>query len=549
MKKRVLALALGACTALPLVGCGGNKVKTEVNTVNIMMVNSGYGTAWVEDAKTKFEALYANEGYKINLLPAKSTFQGNAALGEIRLGYEKTGYDMVISSGYTVQQLTDESYGVAVEPLTDVMTSQAIGFDGTLGEGKIEELYNSSQSWRIKIGDTYWGVPYASESRGLVCNMKVLDKYGITEMPATTDELFESFNTVYNGANGKTGMRPVVWGGANAYGYALPTLYNSMAQLMGVQAYEEFYSLNGLLNADGTIKADGYKHVDNANVREAIKITMQSFDTAYSLAGSLDQPHTDAHAAIITGKAAFMFDGNFFFNEVRENFPSYLKDVRFCLLPVPSKLGVDLQLDGSGADRAKCDDILSFMVKKVDEGKSAAEIKSLTETQFSVALTDEKVNRVVEARTTGNGGAGFLNVVKGSPNAEIAKLFIRMLLSEDASKEIYAKYGMLSPTYSNIEINSEYQFIVDTYKAKSVTKYETTSQMDPSSIRAKTNLFVLPGYNAMFPVDVNSEMGFVENVSARNYDTLADTIFNKVTTNARDKWASHMSNGGYSLGN
>ncbi len=551
MKKKIVALALCCCMAAPLVGCGGgnNDVKKEKNTLNVMMVNTGWGTAWMEDAKAKFEALYAEEGYKVNLLPAKSTFQGTSALNEIRLGYEKTGYDIVISSGYTVQQLTDEEYGVAVEPLTDVMTSKPIGFDGVEDDQTIESLYNDSHDWKLKIGDTYWGVPYASDMRGLVCNMKVLNKYGITEMPVTTDEFFEDLDIVYDGIEGKKGMRPLVWGGANAYGYALPTLYNTIAQLMGVEEYEKFYSLNYLLNEDGTIKADGYEHLNNDSVKEAVNVTMHSFDVAYSLAGSLTQKHTNAHASIVTGKAAFMFDGNFFFNEVRTSFTSYLKDVRFCLTPIPSKLGVDLQLDGSGNDRAKCDDILSFMCKKVDDGKSAAEIKESTQAEFSISLTDEQVARVIEARTIGQGGYSFLNIVKGSPNVEIAKLFIRTLLSQDAAKEIYSKYGMLSPTYSNVEVASEYAFINDAYKAQNQCQFYTTSALYPNSVRAKTNLFLIPPYNAMFVVKVKDEQGEVSKPSERDYQALTETIFGKITKKTKEEWATYMGNGGYKLGN
>ncbi len=543
MKKQVVALALCCCMATPLVGCGGNKVKTEEGTINVMMVQTGWGTEWMEEAKEKFETLYAAEGYKVNLLPAKPTFQGTSALSEIRLGYEKTGYDVVISSGYSVQDVTDANYGVAVEPLTDVMNSQPINFDGSLGSDTIEGLYNDSQNWRIKIDDTYWGVPYSTTCRGIVCNMKVLNKFNITEMPTTSDELFEMYDTIYNG-----GMRPVVWGGGNAFGYALPVLYNTIAQLLGREEYEKFYSLDYLLNDDGTIKADGYNHVNNEAVKEAINVTMRAFDVVYSLPGSLTQEHDAAHASIAMGQTAFMFDLNSFFNEISTSFPSYLNDVRFCLMPIPTKLGVDLKLDGTGNDRAKCDDILSFMTKKIDEGKTAAEIKSSTEEKFFISLTDEQVSRVIEARTTGNGGDAFLNVVKGSPNAEISKLFIRMLLSEDAAKEIYVKHGMISPTYAHIDANSEYQFINDAYKNKKECDFYTTSQLYPGSVRANTNLFLIPPYTPNFIITFKDDMGPAEKPADRNYDALTNTIFTKVTDTVRSGWEGLMKQGGYSIG-
>ncbi len=553
MKKRFVALLLCLCMAIPLVGCGdnggpGNTVVKDEKTINIKMVETGWGTDYIEDTIEKFEAIYAEEGYKVNLLPADPNFAGSAALGDMRLGYDALGYDLVISSGYTVQQLTDESYGVCVEPMNDVMTSKPIGFDGTEDENTIENLYNDTQSWKFKIGDTYWAVPYATDTRGLVCNMKVLNKYGITEMPATTDELFECFDVIYNGTSGKAGMDPVVWGGGNAYGYALPIFYNVIAQLMGQEEYEKFFALDYLLNDDGTIKADGYNHLNNDAVKEAINVAMHAFDTAYSVPGSISQQHSSAHAVIVTGKAAFMFDGVSFYNEVKNAFPSYLNDVRYCALPIASKLGVDLKLDGSG-NREKCDEILSFMAKKVDEGKSAAEIKSMTETEFSISLTDEKVNRVIAARTTGHGGDGFLNIIKGTPKADIAKLFIRTLLSEDSAKETFSKYGMISATYSDVEPLNTNQFVIDTYKVNAKHDFLTTSSLYPNTVRAKTNLFLIPPYNAMFAVTFDSEMGDYDSPADRNYDLLTDVTFNKVTTTTKDKWSEYMAKGGYKLGN
>ncbi len=552
MKKGIIALLLSLCMVMPLVGCGGSGAEKKEGTINIMMVESGYGTKWIEDVKDKFEALYADEGYKVNILPANPNFQGNAALSEIRLGYEKTGYDIVISSGYTVQQLTDSEYPVSVEALTDVMNSKPINFDGSLGDDTIANLTDSSQDWRIKIGDTYWGVPTSSDIRGLVCNMEVLNRYGITEMPVTTDELFEDFDIIYNGLPAKdgkpavNGRPPITWGGDNAYGYALPLFYNTIAQLMGRDDYEDFFTLDYLLNDDGTIKADGYNHLNNDAVKEAINVTMHSFDVEYSVAGSITQNHTKAHAQVIRGATAFMFDGNFFLNEVRAAFPDYLDDVRFCLTPMPSKLGVDLQLDGTGSDRAKCDDILAYMIRKVDEGKSATEIKSATEAQFSITLTDEKVNRVIDARTIGHGGSSFLNIIKGAKNVEISKLFIRMLLSEDSAKNIYAKYGMVSPTFADADIDNQYQFIKDAYQARQNCDFYTTSQLMPGSVRERTNLFLIPPYKANFVVEFKDTMGTPGSPVGRNYDTLTQSIFDKITANTQSQWATLME--GYTIG-
>lgn len=545
--KRILAVALCAIVAMPLVACG-DETKNEVGTVNIMIVNAGYGTGFIEDVADVFNETYKEQGYKINVLEPRSTFQGTSALNEMRLG-TKTGYDIVITSGVSVQQATDENFGVCVEDLNDVYDSYPINFDGTEGDTKIKDLVNKDFDWQLKIGDTYWSLPYATSSRGLVCNVKVLKSYGINELPVTTNDLFKMMNTVYNGTAQKTGMRPMTWGGANAYGYVLPSLYTSIAQMMGTEAYDAFFKLNYLLNDDGTIKADGYECVDNPAIKSAIKVVMQEFDSAYSIEGAVTQKHTNAHAQLITGKAAFMFDGEFFYNEVKTSFSKYLGDIRFASLPIMSQLGIDLKLDGSGNDADKCDEILAFMAKKVDEGKTAAEIKTLAESEFAgITFTDEQVARVVEARTTGNGGISPLYIIKDSVNADIAKMFLRMLLSEDAAP-IYAKYGMIHPLYSSSAKDGiENQFIKDAYAVNSMYVYNTTSTLYPGSVRSKTNMFLIPPYNAMFAVTLKDEMGSVSNPSQRDYASLADKTFSKITENVKKNWASIVGNGGYKVG-
>ncbi len=545
--KKILSVCLCCICMLSFSGCGGGPgAKVDEGVVNVMMIGKGYDKGFVEDVAEAFNNVYKEKGYKINILEPRSNFSGTVALNEMRLGNE-TGYDVVITEGVSVQQVTDPEFGVCVESLNDLFDSTPINFDGTEGDKKISELYNESEDWRYKIENTYWSVPYVASCRGFVCNEKVLSSYGISGLPVTTDELFKDFDIIYNGANGKSGIRPVTWGGENAFGYALPPFYTAIAQLMGQDAYDEFFKMNYLLNDDGTIKADGYNIVNNEAIKTAIELIMQEFDVAYSVTGSITQKHTNAHAQIITGKTAFMSDGDFFFNEVRTSFPNYLNDVRFVAIPVCTQLGINLKLDGTGSDRDKCDKILSYIVKGVDEGNALTELKAAAEDQFGVTLTDEQVEKISEARHIGNGGTNPMFIIKDSKNAEIAKLFLRMMLSEDAAK-VYAKYGMIHPIFSSSEVDSEYQFIKDVYKVNSLAEYYCTSTLYPGSVRSKTNMFLIPPYNAQLAVTFKDEMGAVNKPSERNYSLLASTTFNKVKENVKNNWAALMNQGGYRIG-
>ena len=559
--KKIVALSVGLMTigsSILATGCGssGSKVVNDDTTINVVLNQSGNGSGWLLEIADKFEDLYKDQGYKVNLLDPRTGFTGKTALAEMRLG-TATGVDLWLTSGVSVADALDEDYGACVENLTDVYNSKPINFDGTEGEKTLEELYNNENEWAITDtnGDFYSYSPTTS-IRGIVCNTKVLSQYGITQMPRTSNELFEAFDAVLYGANGKkgsafTGVYPTTWGGDNAYGYALYSLYTNLAQMMGVEAYDEFFKLDVLLENDNALLADGYSLYEGENaeaMKAALEVFIQQYDTAYSTAGSATQRHDDAHGKIIMGNAAFMTDGEFFFNEVRVNFNSKLNDVTFINTPVISKLGIQLKLDGSGSDEAKCDDILSYMIGLIDEGKNTADIKSATETQFSVTLTDAQVERVLEARKVGfqvTTAGGY--VTKGSKKADVAKLFLRMLASEDASN-VYAKYGMLS-AYSKTNVNSyEYDFTKGAARINNFCDYFVHTEMYPGTLRAKIGPNLMSPYTATMVTKIPEKIGAVTDPKTqRNYEELSANLYGEIQNHWKNNWKTELAKAGIEL--
>ena len=552
--KKLLAVALSVITVSTCtcaVGCGPSAPTQDGKTVNVMMQLAGWGIDYAKDVAKEFEKLYAEEGYKINFLEPKSTFNGSSALTEMRLDYDKSGLDLVFTGGVTLNQALDPEYGECITDLDDLYSQPAINFDGSLGEKSIGEMVSEKAKRRLQKNGKYYTLGMTKGVRGLVYNQRVLTKYGIDAPPVTTDELFEQFDIILNGTNDIPGIRPVTWGGSTAASYALGTLYAGLAQLMGVEAYDEFFELDYLLNEDGTIKSDGYKlYEDNATAfKEVLEVVSQKFDVLYSYTGSKTQSHGDAHAQLVAGRTAFMQDGEYFYNEVQYDFPSYLGDIRMAPNPIISYLGVQEKLDGTGENRELCDDILSFMCKLYDNGATNDEIKTSTEQEFSITLTDEKVARIVEARGVmhADGGGGGIFVMKQSPVKDIAKLFLRMMLSEDAAKS-YTKYGMIA-AYADVN-PSEYksEFTRDVAKILTKLNYNTTSVIMPGTVRGNTNMFLIPPYSATFVVDINNEIGVPDSVADRDYALIASNVLKKVQDTTKDNWETYFAVGGYRLG-
>ncbi len=554
--KKLMALLLCVVTASTCMGtmaCNNTSStpKQDGKTVNIMMGLAGYGTDYVQDVADAFEKAYEKEGYKINLLDARSTFQGSAALSEMRLDYDKNGFDIVFAGGVSIKQALDPEYGACVIDLDDVYSQGAINYDGSVESTPLSEVIDQNRLPSFKRDGKFYSFGVSSSARGLVYNQKVLARYGIEKAPITTDELFEQFDIIYNGTETVSSIRPVTWGGENAYGYALGTLYAGLAQLMGREAYDEYFTLNSLLNEDGTIKADGYKIYEEygTEFKEVFEVLIQKFDVLYSYTGSKEQNHSLAHAQLTTGKTAFMQDGEYFYNEVQYDFPNYLGDIRMATNPIISYLGVMLKLDGTGNDRAKCDDILSYMCELYDNGANAASIKLETEKKFpGIAISNEQVDRVMEARGIQHADiGGSIYIMRQSPVQDIAKLFLRMLASKDAAKT-FTKYGMMHAFYDVDHAELKTQFNKDAFKIASMRTYNTTSVPRVDSVRANTNMFLIPPYNAMLPVTINNEIGVPDYISDRDYAQLAENMLKKVQTNTKEQWGTLCSLGGYKLG-
>ena len=144
--KRILA---GTLCGVSLFGCltataCGDQVITDGKTINVRMVNAGYGSAWFEEIAEKFELLYAEEGYKVNLLEPENSLQAQTALNEMRLDYDMQKIDLYFTAGVYVESVLDKNFGDCAEEITDMYSQGAINFDGSVEETAIKDTAGGS---------------------------------------------------------------------------------------------------------------------------------------------------------------------------------------------------------------------------------------------------------------------------------------------------------------------------------------------------------------------------------------------------------------------
>ncbi len=451
LTKRLLALGLCACTLggmTSLAACKKSEIIQDGKTINVKVFKGGYGTTWLYQIKEKFEAAYAAEGYKVNVLTPDTALKGGEALNEMRLG-SKSGVDLYITNAVSVDDATSEFFGSCVEDISDIYNQPAITFSRTDEAKTVGQKLRAGYSSEVSIGGTYYGYLWASSPCGLAVNTKVLNSYGLA-VPLTTNELFACYNTIA-ATSSSTGVYPFAWGGNNAYGYALYSLYANMAQMLGQDGYEHFRSLQAGDTVAESDYTNGYALYQNDDIYTALEIMKKQYDAATSVPGAEGHTHEMAHHNFMTGKAAFTVDGEFLFSEVRANFSDNLQDIVFVNAPVNSALATKL---GIG------DDVLSCAVALVDAGKTESEIIAGVAAQKSVTLSSEQAKKIMEAR-----GALFEKadhiayVTKGSPVTDITKLFLRMWASDEASAVFNETAYAVAPYAEKAKEDTAYAFV------------------------------------------------------------------------------------------
>ncbi len=553
--KKGLAIALCvvlAAGSFSIAGCGKNNMVKDGKTINVKLFKGGYGTAWFEGIAEKFETLYAEEGYKVNLIDPSNSYAGNTILNELRNYKNGDAADLYIVEGVYVRDVIDATYGVCVENLNDVYNSGAISFDGTVSETPIKDM-EGAKKYQYMLTDPldsneYYSYQWYASTSGLVCNQKVLADYGFDYLPRTTDEMFEMYDAIYYGANGKQGSKqsgvyPVTWAGENAYGYAYAAFMNQFASMLGHSGWDDFFTLDHLRDDI----ENGYKYYEEIQpeLTAALESFIQTYDVVYSAVGSSNQKHDMAHAQLITGSAAFMTDGSYFYNEVKANFSQYLPNMRIISYPMISEFGVMLKLDGSGNDAAKCDDILSYLCQCFDEGMEQAEMKAAAKEKFpDVTLTDEQIQKVWEARGLQYQSLqGQAYIAKNSEVKDITALLLRMMASEDAAnlmQESCLPSAYITPSATDYKN----PFIGDVMRISSRSN-KTFFLYYPSGLRYETAIETLGFTSSMLVSEVTGTIGVVTDPADRDYRYWADFFYNKINKNIKDNWASRMTIAGY----
>ncbi|MBR2384248.1 MAG: carbohydrate ABC transporter substrate-binding protein [Clostridia bacterium] len=478
--KKIISMILATTVSL---GClvfsasckpQSNVVK-EPKTVNIKLYKAGFDEVFARELQDKFNAVFAEEGYKMNISSAEHGNSGVKMVEEMYMGYEDQGIDLYITGAIMPNQVSPVGeFGELCIDLREIVFNQpAINYDGTFTADKISDrLSEDFVPYLCADNGKMYGFTWAQTSAGMVVNTKKLASYGFTELPRTTDEMFEMFDAIYNGANGIAGSEttktyPLTYTLVDAATYQNGAFLTWYAQY-GVENYNNFLRFQ-TDNGDGTWTniENAYTMFDDPALVDVFTASYQIMDEKYAAAGSTTHKLNQAQALIMKeansqNNAVFMLNGDWFLNEVKAEYSNQLHDIEFMNVPVISALGIKLFGEGTayGLSDETCDSILSAICKMVDENKTIAEIKAQIKADFDVELADADIQAVASARGTcfSRGIEHLAFIHKDSPKKDIAALVLRMMASKDFADTFMRTANGSSP-YSNTTEPSPYKFI------------------------------------------------------------------------------------------
>lgn len=552
----VSSVVIGMTT---LTGCGAKEsVVRDEKTINIRACIGGYGDSWLRALADKFNEVYADKGYKANVLASSTDLESKVAMKEL---YSKDDWvDLYfVNVNNTMAQFTESGgeYGQLVADLTDtVWNNTAINFNGEEESKTLisEKMQVSLPDDVLKVNGRVYGFNTSNDIGGMIVNTAKLAKYGVTRIPKTTNELFDVFELIYEGDASKgikgsleSNIFPVTFlGGDNGYPIHFVTAWQ--AQYAGIEEYGRFY---GYTDESGKERLeDGYKVYDDESLNKMLEAMFNMYDSSFVASGSNNNSIDTAHIKIMSekGGAVFMSDGNWAYNEIITNYQSSINNLAFANVPVLSAVGVKLfgKNTSYGFDDDKCEQVLSFAIDKTDEGKTAAEIVADAKSEKGWDLNEREVTEVMKARgiyCSRSALAAGAFVAEKSQVKELCYLFLRMFASDD------------NATLYNRECNGFTAYMTDFSKAKDTgynkqcqaivkTAYATPVWMNSTDLRLK-----MGHNNLIFP---NSDLSFVSKIIGKQatiykdgkktgdkslYAKNAEDMLVEVRAYAKDNWA------------
>ena len=506
MKKIVSTLmaALLSCSAVSLAACGdNNEDEAGSTTLNVYVLNAGYGIEWLNAIETAFEQeAWVTEKYgKVNVKVEENGVETYAA-DQIKTGSNRANkFDVLFS--LNLQELygksgSNKKYYLA--DLKDVYEATVPGETVAVKDKMVSSALTANMYTNVKGESSWYAMPWAGGYNGILYNADKLQAGGYT-VPVTTDEML-SIMEAETTKNGYSIMQSTQEG-ATYWEHLMPMWW---AQYEGYENYTKFWE-GKVYNAQTQSYEYSVDIFKQQGRLESLKVLENALSNhLYSKAPSTK--YLIAQRMFLMGEGMFMACGDWFDMEMstmkKEIVDSGKKvyNVQMMKTPVVSSIINKLTT-------VKTDEALAALVRAIDNG--ATSFDGVSEADFKT---------VKEAREILYSVGNYHTAVIPSyaKNVELGKDFLKFLATDKAN-EIYTTKTQGSGLYFKYNVQE-----------KNPTLYNTLSNTAKMRIACfnDVNALVLPipnNYNLFIYGKVRN---FKTNIPSYEY------LFTKTDTSAKD---------------
>ncbi len=469
MKKNVLcrflALACVCSTAGSLfAACNKKGVDTE-QTLEIMIWDAGYGTAWCDDMLEAFKQedwvkeKYPNLKTQLRIDPTGGMIDTIVSAGE-----RANTVDLIFCG----KRNSDEGKNAAgyeyLANLTEAVFHQKIpGEDRTVYE-KMDDAFLDTIQYFEKGTDSNtpnleyqtYAFPWAGGMNGIIYNADHLKAMNV-EVPLTTKQLVETCERVISERpfayqmkeNGNFVIQ--VDGTGGYWPYIYPIWWG---QYEGVEEYYNFF--NGVSN--GRISSNVHRQKGKLYSLEVLEDLLE-WDNAFLNSKRTALDYIQAQTNFLRGEGVFMANGDWFANEMRD-IAKDIKDregidydIRMMKTPIVSEII-------EKTPTIPNEETLRAVIRAVDlgyENKSSAIMATFEDYELIVGVNEADYQTILKARgissTTGTGHGG--HVFSYAKGKEIAFDFL-LFMATDKGNDIYLKAtnGAYLPFDYNVKVKN-----------------------------------------------------------------------------------------------
>ena len=459
--KKIAMIGLASLLAFGSVACSGGggghkKIDATKTQLNVTTFEGGYGTAWLEAVKARFEAEYAETEFEPGKKGVQVWIKEDRNLTHELLVQNLEGSEQEVFFTEAVNYGDLQSRGLLYD-ISSAVTENIAG-----EEASIEDKMRDAHKDYFKASDgKYYGIPFYEANYGIIYDIDLFEKellYFAAEGKGDKDGFVKTEKTTRsNGPDGKSGtyddglpatyddffklcdkmvkqgITPITWNGKNPQ-YVNALVEALQADYEGQESMFVNYSNSGTvelvesINDDGTLnlyeeeitaengyltwtrqagKYYGLKFVERLTANESYYVKKDVVSPSYE--------HLDAQNAFVTGK---FIDGSWWHNESSNTFKAAAKKFgeqkagamarRFSFMPLPKataeKVGETYNIVEvnrsicfvNGNLEAKKEKVVTEFVQFCHSNASLAEFTSLTYTckPYEYTMTEAELNKI-----------------------------------------------------------------------------------------------------------------------------------------------------------